>query len=85
MSNLSKPAGYVYNTDILCPVCVLTALGAPNATTENDTEAILNLVSGIMLINRQDENSFDTSEFPKVILPLTEGADSNCDSCGEAL
>lgn len=77
--------GYTYTADIYCPDCIGKQLSAnyPDAlqswrfdyvTTESD----LNRAANLLELERMDEHTFDSDQFPKVIF-----ADSECgEHCG---
>ena len=76
--------GYTYDTEILCPSCTVEAvmMMQPYDTVEK----CLDSAALVMKINRQDERSFDSNEFPKVIVDSqVEDSDERCAHCGEAL
>ncbi len=90
--------GYTYQSDNYCPVCVICALGLGEVTETVEhvdgsvevitSEQVLDLLAQLRRINRDDETSFDTSEFPKVITRLMVDADpctTTCGSCDEQL
>jgi len=84
--------GYTFQAEILCPACTLIALptgeGEPFDGWEDLThmpaeDNLTELAAGFG-IDRDDERTFDSGDFPKVI----HSSDSNgetCDACGEDL
>jgi hypothetical protein len=76
-------AGYMFQADIVCPDCVV---GAYNGNSNDyDAETMLGILAGNLGIERYDESSFDSDEFPKVVFVdnITEG--DVCGECGEEL
>jgi hypothetical protein len=74
-------AGYAYRAEAYCPGCTLLALGlAPTAYVEGalDDEAAR------LGIERHDEHSFDSGDFPKVIFADEIHGDA-CGNCHGAL
>lgn len=71
MKTFDKIVGYVYKADIFCEKCIRRKLRVENFITEKErshkTEDFLDLISEEMGIKRDDEYSFDSWEFPKVI------------------
>lgn len=77
--------GYVYSADVYCPRCILCALhnspsGEPPISGMS-VEQHLDVLARIRGIDRYDESSYDSGEFPKVILDL--GDEEQCGRCGE--
>ena len=82
--------GYTYRAETLCPDHIVAQLTAnpgdvnhADATIGN-AEAHLDLLARLKGIDRMDEHSFDSGDFPKVIFSsATEG--DTCDKCGAEL
>lgn len=74
--------GYTYNAETWCTDCMGRVFD-PNGV--DITETILDEVAKRIGINRQDEYSFDSSEFPKVIFASSVDSDEYCDSCHNRL
>lgn len=78
--------GYSFNADEYCPSCTkgMFQQYAPFAPTL--TEDVLEAAAKALGIDRQDERSYDSSEFPKVIFGSdVESDDERCGKCGESL
>ena len=84
---------YTYNAEILCPHCTLAALPTGEGQTFDGwrdlsgqpVEDSLTELAAAFGIDRDDESSFDSAEFPKcVFLTMLDGSES-CGSCGEEL
>lgn len=73
---------YTYNADIYCPACILQAMGVlqPNGTTEWALDSLA-LDRGI---DRYDERTFDSGDFPKVVF-ASDLEGELCGMCGEAI
>ena len=84
--------GYTFNADNYCPNCIIDVL----PTGDNEAFGGWQLANGIKMsvednlseiayafsINRNDESSFDSDEFPKVIFADSEwDIKSVCGSC----
>lgn len=84
--------GYTYDTENLCPSCTMSAMTMFPQLWPEGCEAMLNHLAAAGLnprneiINREDENSFDSGIFPKVILYVgADSAEEQCSNCGEKL
>jgi hypothetical protein len=71
MVSTADIAGYTYNTENYTPtnlIEVLIAAGeASPAARDMAVEDVLDQIAGANAVDRYDERSFDSSEFPKVI------------------
>lgn len=83
-----KIIGYTYKSDIYCMDCLVNALDVysfqslyPEGVYE--TEDFLDKLAEFKGIDRYDESSFDSGDFPKVIFSL--GDPEFCGPCGEEL
>jgi hypothetical protein len=69
---VDKIAAYLYRADLHCPACVIEAMiasrDASPAARDMPVEAVLDQCAEAMALDRCDETSFDSSEFPKVVL-----------------
>lgn len=88
MSN--ELAGYTYQADNYCRRCIIAVLDAPELALHGDTdpEECLDIVAEARGIDRYDERSFDSNDFPKVIFDYqVEGIEkcANFNECGEVL
>lgn len=63
-------AGYTYNAENFCSGCIIEAFSGiqENIGWEWSVEGVLDVIAAVMKIDRQDESTFDSSTFPKVIL-----------------
>lgn len=85
--------GYTYAYETLCPACTLSALptgpgeafdGWHDATESLSAEDNLTELAAAFGINREDESSYDSGDFPKVIFSSDSESDE-CGGCGEIL
>lgn len=81
--------GYVYSADIWCVECMATKAvtifrNAGGKVESISTESNLNSAALYMGIDRHDESSFDSDEFPKVIF-ASDATDEECTICGRAI
>jgi hypothetical protein len=85
----SEIAGYTYRADLLCPSCTIEAMigagDAGPAARDMPTEDVLEQCAGALGIDRDDEHTFDSDEFPKVALLDHLAANEACAACHEAL
>jgi hypothetical protein len=84
--------GYTFNADIYCPSHIVARLthnpGDVNycCATIVEPEPHLDLIARIDGINREDESTYDSDEFPKVIFASqVESDDDRCATCHEPL
>jgi hypothetical protein len=86
----SQPIAYTYQAELLCPTCVIEALinqqAASIAARDMNEEEVLDQVAGANAIDREDEHSFDSGDFPKVVFATQlEGDCERCGQCGDFL
>lgn len=81
-------AGYTYRADTYCPECIVVALvqagEASPAGYDMRAEDLLDQIAGANAIDRGDERSFDSGDFPKVIFE-SDVEDDICAGCGDPL
>ena len=62
-------AAYTYQADIYCPACLIEAMIADGiaapAARDMPTDDVLEQCAGALAIDRDDDTTYDTSEFPK--------------------
>ena len=93
----STIVGYAYRADIWCPRCLREEpritqdiQPAPNGCVSISTELMLDMLASRNGVDRHDEYSFDSDDFPKVVtigdldFHGNEGIDE-CGECGEQL
>lgn len=98
MAHAADVVGYDFKASRFCPDCIIDVLptgdgeafdgwalaagAAPMSTEDN-----LGEIADAFGINRMDERSFDSSEFPKVIFrsSLSDEVDEFCEKCGAPL
>lgn len=82
-------AAYTYRAETQCSACLTDAMiaagDASPAARDMPTEDVLDQCAGASAIDRDDEASFDSDEFPKVVClhQLSDGA--TCDACRSEL
>ena len=81
---------YVFNAEILCRPCMRRkAAFSVEAMSINSefvgVEDLLDIVAKSRGIDREDEHSFDSDEFPKVVFLDQIGESETCDNCGEEI
>lgn len=87
--------GYTYRADTYCPTCVLAKYRAVGLLTgrfvnkygpETDVEEVLTGLAIWRGIDREDEWTFDSDDFPKVIFADTiRRGDDYCAGCHKEL
>lgn len=86
--------GYIFRADLYCPAHIGAAVAAdarydgwalaPGAAPMT-AEADLDEIAVAFGIDRHDETSFDSDDFPKVVFAHEAADDAECVTCGEAL
>lgn len=82
--------GYTYKADIVCPACILSAMRAaglpvaPVLDTYQVTAAV-DSVAADLGIDPEDEYSYDSDNFPKVLFSHQVDDDDMCGRCGVPL
>ena len=90
MARFGDIVAYQFKADLYCPVCILVMLGETESRAVTlDTERTLNIIASDLRqpsIDRDDERTFDSDEFPKVVLydnlHDASGEGFYCGSCG---
>lgn len=87
--------GYMFNADTYCPDCIVGALPTGEGGAYDgwklasgvvmSTEDNLSEIAYAFQIDRMDERSFDSGDFPKVIFASSVEDDEYCATCGETL
>jgi hypothetical protein len=76
-------AAYTYQADIYCPACLIETMIADGiaapATRDMPTDDVLEQCAGALAIDRHDDTTYDTSEFPNLF--STGSPDDTCTSC----
>lgn len=82
-------AAYSYRAEIFCPACTIEALiaaeDATPAARDIPVEAVLDQCAGALAVDRDDETTFDSDEFPKVVHLDGVAADEQCGACRQNL
>lgn len=87
-------SAYTYQAQTLCPHCTMQAVSAATNTcfaSIAPAELFLDQMATTLGIDREDEHSFDSSDFPKVVFasqldqldhfPHDCGYDAGCTGC----
>jgi len=74
-------AGYVYNAATYCEDCILDVVKADYANPHIVEHMTLEGIAETLSIDTEDEYSFDSDTFPKVIFSWDEAGDTP-DTCG---
>lgn len=84
--------GYTYCAGNYCPHCIHKAMGNMMSPAIEDCERVLDMIAKNDGIDRYDEASYDSSDFPKVIFADQAneageygGERETCGWCGEEL
>lgn len=82
--------GYIYNSDIYCSRCILTVVVLTQpvhmSVVLEEAEVGLEKVAKILRVDRSNENTYDSDEFPKVIFADQVGSsDEVCAHCSQPL
>lgn len=79
--------GYVHRADTYCPSCLVSQFWREYAglypESIEEIEDYLNARAESMGVDREDETSFDSGDFPKAIFSTDET--SPCGVCGEEI
>lgn len=73
---------YIFQADLWCPVCVVGATGGGSGV---DAEGHLDRLASGRGVDRGDERTFDSDQFPKVVFGCQLEDGDRCGSCGEVL
>lgn len=74
--------GYTFQADNYCPGCTELGWARPDELGALNAEQILDLRAAEYGIDRGGESSFDSGDFPKVILAVMVDGPEPCGSCG---
>jgi hypothetical protein len=90
MGHATEIVGYTYSADMYCPACIVAELvrrGEANPYHDTfQTEAALDSLAIDQDIDRYDEYTFNSDDFPKVVSRSQEdGYCTHCGRCGEPL
>lgn len=72
---------YAYRADLYCAACMVVQIGGTSANTDL-MESALDHAAATLAIDRRDERSFDSDDFPKVVFRDQVQADDRCGGCG---
>lgn len=76
--------GYTHRADIFCPDCIVQQI---DNLVGGRVEERLDYLASEFGINREDERTFDSGDFPKVVFrdQLDEESIEHCSTCGKEL
>jgi hypothetical protein len=82
MASSEIPA-YTYNADTYCRGCIVKVLDAEELMLHGDTdpEECLDIVAEARGIDRYDERSFDSGDFPKIVFDYQLEDGERCGAC----
>ena len=85
-------AAYTFQADIFCSECIVGEITDvhgedvnPCVRDHEDVEGVLDCIAREMSINRMDESSFDSDDFPKVIFSEDVSIGDICSGCWEVI
>lgn len=81
---MSEVVAYVFRADIFCPACIVSQLPRDvlsPAASDMRVEDLLDQVAAYVGIDRYDEHTYDSEEFPKVIFSHMVDSSDNCGAC----
>ncbi|WP_431881852.1 hypothetical protein [Micromonospora chalcea] len=76
--------GYTFNADTYCAddIAKMFRCEVPAVGVNASAETVLDAVAGKRGIDRRDERTFDSGDFPKVIFAsMVESDDDRCGAC----
>jgi hypothetical protein len=80
--------GYTFEADIYHPACLISYMVATRhlspAAREMQPEQALDQHAAASAIDREDEYTFDSDDFPKVVF-VSQVEDDTCGRCGDPL
>lgn len=78
--------GYTFNAETLHPICMVERYIAGGVLSPGargmSAEDALDQAAEVAGVNREDEYSYDSDEFPKVVFADSVDEVEYCDSCG---
>ena len=87
---MAAPIAYMFNAEILCPECTILALptregerydGWRDVTGRMTAEQNLTELAMAFGVQRNDETTFDSGEFPKVVSRFDLEDGERCGNC----
>lgn len=89
MIGIGAIVGYTYRADIYCPECVVRAVckarGIEGHGLSYVPDEALDLVARFEGIDRTDEWTFDSGDFPKVVTDQMDTDGLCCGNCSRAV
>ena len=81
MAHSCDIVAYMYNADLYCGECIVKLVSGDPDYFHLDTEEALNQFAQVEGIDREDEATFDSGDFPKVVLRDQLDGDEHCGHC----
>lgn len=87
MTHATDIVAYTFQADTYCPDCIGELVYHPNgdaaaAYPDGGAEAQLDWVADALGIDRGDEHTFDSGDFPKVVFSCQIEETEHCGQCG---
>jgi rRNA maturation protein Nop10 len=87
---MTEIVGYTYRAADHCPSCIVvtliqTPLPLSPAAADMGAEPLLDQLAAYLGVDRDDETSFDSGDFPKVVREEFVTINDTCDGCGRNL
>ena len=86
MTHATDIVAYTYQTETLCPRCIIPALSGQGESVQpptRDAERWLDMMAREYSIDRQDEANFDSFVFPKVVFASQVQGGGHCEMCAD--
>lgn len=84
MPTATAIVAYTFTADQFCPACIMAKFNA-DGRLGDDVEAVLDWHATQLGVDRHDERSFDSGDFPKVVFSSQIEDQEFCGDCGEEL
>lgn len=92
MAKFGEIVAYAYRADLYCPECIVKVVDPSELLIAEDdsinAEADLDILAALRGIEREHEETFDSDDFPKVVLfdnLHDQGRTFNCGNCHREL
>jgi len=80
---------YTYKAETLCPTCLIESMianrDASPAARDMNEETVLDMIAEANAIDRYEEWTYDTDDFPKVVFADSVEESEECNGCGEEI
>ena len=87
MARLDDIVGYTYRADMYCPDCIVKKMNWTPMEDRASAELALDDMADVAGIDRYNERTFDSDNFPKIIFrDMTSWQNpERCGNCGQIL